>query len=98
MPSFDNRTDDEIEVGETLSLSRKLTPIEIEALAFRRVRRIPSTSIARDSSRANGNGAEREISGSRGQDFDPALPPATRPRHHHRRAEPQIPGPIQRQG
>ena len=34
MPSFINRTYDEIQVGETLRLSRHLTPMEVEALAF----------------------------------------------------------------
>jgi phosphate acetyltransferase len=64
MPSFDNRTYDEIEVGETLSLSRKLTPIEIEALAFLSGEADPLHLDRPDSSRANGNGASAKSVGA----------------------------------
>ncbi len=57
MPSCDNRTYDEIEIGETLSLSRNLTRIEVEALALLSGDSDPLHLDRRDGAPADGNGA-----------------------------------------
>ena len=56
MPTSDNRTYDEIEIGETLSLSRKLTRIEVEALALLSGDSDPFHLDRRDGAPADGNG------------------------------------------
>ncbi len=64
MPSFDNRTYEEIQVGETLTLSRHLTPIEIEALALMSGDADPFQLDQSDGSEANGDGASARSVGA----------------------------------
>jgi phosphate acetyltransferase len=60
MHSFNNRTFDEIQLGETLTLSRQLTPMEVEALALLSGGAEPSDleRAARDNGNGNGTSAK----------------------------------------